>query len=124
LSKLSLSCNAGDFTSILQLQDVPAIGELHELRTLKLFQVGVTDLTFMQGLPKLTDFYIAFTPISDIRGIENATALTSVQLPRTNVVDVSPLLRLPNLTDVHVEYTPARSDVLSELERRGIKVHR
>jgi len=124
LSRLSVSCNAGDFTSILQLQDIAAVGELHELRTLNLLQVAVTDLSFMRGLPKLTDFSAVFTPISNISGIENATALVSVQLTRTNVVDVSPLLRLPNLADLHVEYTPARSDVLTELERRGIKVHR
>jgi len=124
LSSLSLSHLAADFTTMMQVQDIAAIGELHKLRKLSLLQVLITDLSFMRGLHNLTEFTAIFVPISDIRGIEDATALTTVQLTRTNVVDASPLLRLPNLTELYVAYTPARSDVLTELEQRGVKVHR
>jgi internalin A len=124
LSNLYLSCQAGDFTTLMQVQDVAAIGELHELKKLTFFQVLITDVSFMRELRNLTEFTAMFVPISNINGIENATALVTVQLSRTNVVDISPLLRLPNLTDVYVAYTPARSDVLTELERRGVNVHR
>ena len=124
LSSLSLSPEVADFTTLMRVEGVGAIGELHELKKLILRQVLVTDLSFMAGLPSLTEFTEIFAPISNISGIERATALSTVQFTRTNVVDISPLLRLPNLTELWVPYTPARSDVLTELERRGVKVHR
>lgn len=124
LSSFSLRPQAADFTTMMQVQDIAAIGELHKLRKLILMQVLITDLGFMHGLRNLTEFTVMFAPISNISGIEDATALSIVQLTRTNVVDTSPLLRLPNLTELYVAYTPARSDVLTELERHGVKVHR
>jgi pimeloyl-ACP methyl ester carboxylesterase len=124
LSSLWISPQAADFTTMMQVEDVAAIGELHELRKLTLMQVLITDLSFMRGLPNLAEFTAMFVPLSNINGIEGARALSTVQLSRTNVVDISPLLRLPGLTEVSVAYTPARSDVLTELERRGVKVHR
>src|ERR1035437_5643489 len=124
LSGLVVQPQASDFTTMMQVQDVAAIGELHELRKLIFRQVLITDLGFMRGLRNLTEFTAMSVPISSISGIEEATALSTVNLIRTNVVDTAPLLRLPNLTEVYVAYTPARSDVLTELERRGVKVHR
>ncbi len=124
LSNFSLSPQAADFTAMMQVRDIAAIGELHTLKKLRLMEVVITDLRFMRGLRNLSEFTAMIVPISDISGIEDVTALSSVQLTRTNVVDISPLLRLPNLTELYVAYTPARSDVLTELERRGVKVHR
>ena len=45
-------------------------------------------------------------------------------LVRTSVADVSSLLELPDLVELTVSYTPARSDIIAELERRGVKVTR
>jgi Leucine-rich repeat (LRR) protein len=123
LTSLSLQPNFADFTTLMRVQDIAALGELHELRKLRLEQILVTDLSFMHGLGNLTEFAAIFIPFSNINGIEGCVALTSVTLVRTSVVDISALLRLPNLTDVYVAYTPARSDVLTELQRHGVKVH-
>ena len=112
------------FESLMQVEDIEAIGELHELRKLVLFQVLIPNLSFMRGLNNLTEFTAINTPISEIAGIELAASLNTVQFTNTRVVEISPLLNLPNLKELYVIRTPARSDVLTILEQRGIKVHR
>ena len=123
LSDLSLM-EIADLVSLMQVEDLAAIGELRALRKLALWQVLVTNLAFVRGLNNLTEFTAVRTPISDITGIEQAAALTTVTLNSTRVVEISPLLTLPNLRELSVLSTPARSDILTVLEQRGVKVHR
>jgi hypothetical protein len=63
-------------------------------------------------------------PTSSIEPLRSLKSLKKITLFSIPVVDVAPLLDLPALTDLNVMRTPARSDVLTELERHGVKVTR
>ena len=123
LSSLSLT-QFGDMSSLMQLEDPGAIGELHELRKLVLFEVQITDVTFMVGLSKLTEFSAINCPLTNIKGIEHVQTLATVQFTNAPLVEISPLLDLPNLTKLYVLRTPVRADVLTILEQRGVEIHR
>lgn len=123
LSDLSLM-EIGDLNSLMQVEDIAAIGELHALRRLALWQVLLTNLSFARGLHDLTELTLVNTPVSDITGIEQAAALSVITFSNTRVFEISPLLGLANLTELSVPRTPARSDILTMLEQRGVKLHR
>jgi Leucine-rich repeat (LRR) protein len=106
------------------VQNIAALAELHELRKLSLAGVQVTDLSFAANLMKLEDITVNFVPLQDIRVIGQMKSLKSVTLVATAVVDIAPLLNLRMLKKVMLTNTPARSDVVTELERRGVAVQR
>ncbi len=87
LSSLSLT-QYGDFSSLMQLEDPNAIAELHELRKLVLFEVQITDVTFMVGLSKLTEFSAINCPVVNIKDIEHAQSLVSVQFTNAPLVEI------------------------------------
>jgi hypothetical protein len=63
-------------------------------------------------------------PITSIAPLRGLKSLKSVGLNVTEVADISPLLDLPSLEHLGVVRTPARADILTELERRGVKIVR
>ena len=112
------------FGSLTAVANIEAIGDLTELRTLTLGSLQVSDLAFAASLKNVMEININQLPISSIEPLRGLKLLRKVSLNLTPVVDISPLLELPELTDLTVGRTPARSDVLAELERRGVKVTR
>jgi Leucine-rich repeat (LRR) protein len=84
----------------------------------------VSDLTFLRGLANLNELNIGMMPVSSVEPLRGLTSLKRVSLNLTDIVDISPLLDLPALTSLSVLRTPARADVLTQLERNGVKIQR
>jgi Leucine-rich repeat (LRR) protein len=103
---------------------VEALGDLKDLRRLTLGYMQIGDLTFVSTLGHLNEINIGMMPVSSVAPLRGLSSLQSVSLTRTNIVDISPLLDLPQLKKLSVLGSPARSDVLTELERRGVSVQR
>ena len=125
LTKLrELSLTGIGFGGVSATNDIEVLGDLKELRKLTLGFLQVSDVTFVNNLKNLSEVNIDALPISSVAPLRGLTSLRSVSLVQTPVVDISPLLDLPVLTNLTVIRTPARADVLTELERRGVKVVR
>lgn len=112
------------FDRAATVTDIDAIGNLKELRKLTLGSLQISDLTFANSLKNLTEINIGQMPVSSVEPLRGLVSLKSVSLNQTLVVDISPLLDLPALTNLSVIRTPARADVLTQLERRGVKIQR
>ena len=117
---ISLRIN-GDYSPVRGLD---AIAGLNHLRNLVLFGVQLTDLAFLIDLQSLEEISVINSPLVNVSALSRIKTLKSVSLTGTAVVDISPLLELPELKSLGIMRTPARSDVLTELERRGIQVQR
>jgi hypothetical protein len=104
--------------------NIEAIGESEELRSLTLGFVQITDLGFISKLRTLSELNINHLPIQSVEPLRDLKSLTKISLTGTLVVDISPLLDLPALTELRITQTPARSDVLTELQQRGVTINR
>ncbi len=102
--------------------DADAIEELPQLRALTLGQVQIDSIRFLAKSNSLVELNLSGLPLRTISELANLMSLQKISLTDIPVVDISPLLSLPNLTSLYVLRTPARADVISELERRGVKV--
>jgi pimeloyl-ACP methyl ester carboxylesterase len=123
LSDLVLS-GGGGFSPPNQVEDIEAIGELHRLKRLVLGGIQISNLNFLASLRDLEELELGFMPVSDVSVIGTLPLLKSVTLFGTGVIDIAPLLNLTELKKLNITNTPARSDVVTELERRGVKVQR
>jgi len=123
LTKLTTLQIMGPFPGRLSRTiDVDAIGDLSQLKSLSLGMMEVTSLRFLPKCHNLEELFLENIPVSTINEVTALTSLKKISLIGLPVVDISPLLSLPNLEEVYLFRTPARSDVISELQRRGVKV--
>jgi len=119
----SLSLTGGVFPYLFsRMTNIETIGGLTELRTLAISWFQVNNLAFVAKLVNLEELNISQMPISSIEPVHDLKLLRKVSLNLAAVIDISPLLGLPALTDLAVGRTPARSDLLAQLEQRGVKV--
>lgn len=106
-----------------QVLGVDAIGELTHLRNLTIGAAQITSLEFLTSRNhQLVQLNLRDVPIMSVAGVTSLTSLKEISLTDVPVIDISPLLSLPNLEKLSLLRTPARADVISELERRGVKV--
>jgi Leucine-rich repeat (LRR) protein len=84
--------------------------------------IEIGSLAFLAGKSNLTELNLSNTPVGYAPELGTLTSLAKVSLVDIPMVDISPLLSLANLKSVSLLRTPARADVISELERRGVKV--
>jgi hypothetical protein len=119
-----LDIMAFGFNGLARLDNAEALAQLSELRILSVGWAAISQMDFISGLSKLTKLSLIQMPLQSIQGIQNDKAITTVTLNFSTIIDISPLLELPQLTEVSVVGVPARADVITELERRGIKVVR
>lgn len=125
LTKLrELSITGIGFGGLSGTKDIEVVGDLKALRKLTLGFLQVSDVTFVSNLKNLSEVNIDALPISSVAPLRGLTSLRSPSLVQIPVVDISPLLDLPALTNLTVIRTPARADVLTEMERRGVKIVR
>jgi hypothetical protein len=123
LTKLrALTITGVGFGGLTAVPNIQVLGGLKELRSLTLGQLQITDLNFLASLTNLNEINLSQLPISSIEPLRGLNALNKVALVDMPIVDISPLLALPALSNLTVGRTPARSDVLSELGRRGVKI--
>lgn len=101
---------------------IDVISSLSKLQTLTLGYLQIGDISFISDLKNLAELNLNAVPVTSIAPLASLKSLHKIVFANTSVVDVSPLLGLPALTDLTVGRTPARTDVLSELGRRGVKV--
>src|ERR1041385_7261948 len=120
----SLALQGIGFTVSRDVTEMSAIGKLKDLRKLALSELKVDNLEFVRGLSSLEEIGVSRMPVTSISPLRDLKSLKNVSLNITNVTDISPLMQLPALENVSVMRTPARADVLTELERRGVKVQR
>jgi Leucine-rich repeat (LRR) protein len=99
-----------------------AIAELKNLRTLTLGSLRLDTFDFLGELPSLTALSLNELPLNSIETMRKLQALKSISFISIPVVDITPLIDLPALEEVRLMRTPARSDTVSALERRGVKV--
>jgi hypothetical protein len=112
------------FEFLLPVSGVEVLGELPRLETLIFANLQIRDLIFVTTLNQLSTLSLARIPVSNIDAIRHVKSLKEVYLMRVPVVDISPLLDLPELTRLNLIGTPARADVVTELEKRGVKIQR
>jgi hypothetical protein len=125
LSKLKkLQVSGLGFNTLSTVEGIEALGNLSDLQELTLGQIQVSDLSFVGNLTSLKELNIGMMPVSSVEALRRLTALKKLSLNMTNVVDISPLLDLPSLSNLSILRTPARADVLTELERKGVKSQR
>ncbi|WP_315739831.1 MULTISPECIES: leucine-rich repeat domain-containing protein [unclassified Bradyrhizobium] len=99
-----------------------AIAELKNLNTLTLGSLRLDTFDFLGSLMSLTTLNLNELPLNSIEPVRKLQALKSISLTSIPVVDITPLVDLPALEEVRIMRTPARSDAVSALERRGVKV--
>jgi Leucine-rich repeat (LRR) protein len=102
--------------------DADAIGELTQLKNLTLVEVQLTSLRFLVGHDNLVELNLNGTPIDSVYELTNLASLKTISFADVPIVDISPLLSLPSLEKLSLLRTPARADIISELQRRGVKV--
>jgi Leucine-rich repeat (LRR) protein len=110
--------------SSIQVQNVNVVGHLRGLRALTLAWVLISDLDFLSDLKNLEELRINWVPVNDVHIIGSLNSLRLVGLVGVPVVDISPLLKLNRLQEAIIQKSPARSDTVTELERRGVIVRR
>jgi Leucine-rich repeat (LRR) protein len=84
----------------------------------------ISDLDFLSDLKNLEELRINSVPVNDVHIIGSLNSLRLVGLVGVPVVDISPLLKLNRLQEAIIQKSPARSDTVTELERRGVIVRR
>lgn len=104
------------------VQDSAAICSSGNLSALTLVSLQLDSLGPLSGCAKLSEINLNSIPITSLGELAGIQTLRKISLVDIPVVEISPLLSLPNLESVYLIRVPARADVISELERRGVKV--
>lgn len=97
LTSLNLALNKG-------LSDLSPIAGLTKLTTLYAYDTAVSDLSPLSGLTGLTSLYAYDDAISDLSPLSGLTSLTTLNLYNNKITDLSPLAGLVNLTDLRVHH--------------------
>jgi hypothetical protein len=125
LSKLqNLTLTGMGIVSLSSVANPQMIGDFTELKTLTLGQLAISDLSFIGRLKNLVEINLNRLPTTSIASFAGLTDIKKLSFVDVPLVDISALLQLPKLVDVNFIRVPARSDILTELERRGVRVTR
>jgi Leucine-rich repeat (LRR) protein len=108
--------------SATAVANTDAFSDLTALEVLTLGSLQLNNLDFVKTLTSLTSLNLNELPITSIEPVRALRALKSISLTTIPVVDITPLVDLPVLEEVRIMRTPARSDAVSALEKRGVKV--
>lgn len=120
LSSLQISgLGFGNKSHVLQLDHICSSGSL---KRLTMGQLQIESLSFVIRCAKLAEIHINDLPITSINELTGIPTLKKVSLVDVPVIEISPLLSLPNLEELTLIRVPARADVISALERKGVKV--
>jgi Leucine-rich repeat (LRR) protein len=107
---------------VAPVDNIGALGDLTELRRITISDLQITDLEFLKNANHLEEINLSELPISSLEPLGGLKELKSVSINALPIVDISPLMDLPELTQLRIMRTPARADMLSALQRRGVKV--
>jgi Leucine-rich repeat (LRR) protein len=104
------------------VDNIGTLGDLTELRRITISDLQITDLEFLKNANHLEEINLSDLPISSLEPLGGLKELKRVSINALPIVDISPLMDLPELTELRILRTPARADMLSALQRRGVKV--
>jgi len=93
-----------------------------QLKTLALGGVQINSLGFLTGNSTIEDLTLSAMPVNAGTELGTMTSLRKLSLVDVSIADISPLLSLPKLREVSLLRVPARADVISALQRNGVKV--
>lgn len=110
------------FPGLLNVAGFDALGRLTEMKQIVLGHLQISDISFMALLKNLEEIDLRQLPITTIEPLRALKNLRVLTLNQTHTVDISPLLDAKKLEQLTVVRTPARSDILAELQRRGVTV--
>jgi internalin A len=84
-----------------ELKPVPvSLSKFHHLKKLSLYKTDITDISFLQGLSKLTLLDLSSNQITDISFLQGLSKLTQLNLSYNQITDISFLQGLSNLTEL------------------------
>jgi Leucine-rich repeat (LRR) protein len=104
------------------VDNIGTLGDFTELRRITISDIQITDLEFLKNANHLEEINLSDLPISSLEPLSGLKELKRVSINALPIVDISPLMDLPELTELRILRTPARADMLSALQRRGVKV--
>ena len=81
-----------------------------DLRGLDIGHMNITDLSFLQYMPRMTYLIIAECPITDISPLAQLKELRYLEMFQTNVSDISPLLECTALKALNLAYMNVKQD--------------
>jgi len=78
------------------------IAEFKNLKRLNLYGNDLSDISFLEGLPRLTELSLTANQIIDISPLRGLTNLKVLYLTQNQISDVSPLIGLTRLERLHL----------------------
>jgi hypothetical protein len=108
--------------NITAVTNPQAFSQLKTLEILTLGSLQLDNLDFVKTLASLTSLNLNELPLNSIEPVRHLKSSKTISLASIPVVDMMPLVDLPALEEVRILRTPARSDAVSALEKRGVKV--
>ncbi len=81
-----------------------------EMRVMDFGHYGISNVDFVEYMPKLEYLLLHSAYISDLSAIGNCVSLRFLELMNTPVTDFWPLTNLVNLEDLNISCTPDRGD--------------
>jgi Leucine-rich repeat (LRR) protein len=93
-----------------------------QLKTLVLGGIQINSLGFLKGNSAIEDLTLTAMPVNVGTELGTMPSLRKLSLVDVPIADISPLLSLPKLREVSLLRVPARADVISALQRNGVKV--
>lgn len=118
----NLSISGLGFGPVTSVTNAESISRLSSLEVLSLGGLQLNELDFVSRLERLSELNLNELPVASIEPVRSLLSLKKISLTSTRVVDLTPLINLPALEEVRIMRTPARADVVSILEKRGVKV--
>jgi Leucine-rich repeat (LRR) protein len=110
---------------IVQLSSIRNVESLASLGNVKQFTIGqiaLASLDVVKNFRQLEELNLSRLPINSITAVQGLPRLKKITMVDIPVFDISPLLQVPNLAEVYLIRVPARADVLTQLQRDGVKV--
>lgn len=77
-----------------------------EVEVLDFGHFGVSDISFIEYMPKLRFLLILETKVTDLTAVGNCTSLECAELSTSPIIDFWPLTNLTNLKCLNLSYTP------------------
>lgn len=107
------------------IQDIGALSQLYDLRSLNISKTNISDLSPIRNLTELTDLNISHTPTIDLTPLRYARKLSHLSLAHTSVIDLSIIENMPDLLELDlsgtelISYEPLRNMV--QLQRLNLE---
>src|SRR5262249_24422252 len=110
------------FGQLSSIRNVESLASLDNVKQFTIGQIALASLDVVKNFRQLEELNLSRLPVNSIAAIQGLPRLKKITMVDIPVVDISPLLQVPNLAEVYLIRVPARADVLTKLQRDGVKV--